>query len=308
MPEREDDVAGQTALVTGGSRGIGAAMAITLAAAGARVVVNGRDRTALDKVVATIVAAGGTACAMPAALTIEGEVEALRLAAEQAYGPVSLLVACAGGGGRAEPLAQQGLGDWRAVLDTNLTSMFLTLRSFVPPMMAAARGAVVTLSSSAGRQLSGASLPYTAAKAAVQALTRQVAAEAAPHGVRVNAIAPSAIVTGRGGAPPLPGAAGGGGGPPAGGGGRPPRRTASVSMRSHLRRSSPTGWRPCRPRFARKLPPVFRCAASARSAMSPRRRCSCWVGGRTGSPASRSMSQAGGSCSSASSDPGDQLG
>ena len=197
MPEREDDVAGQTALVTGGSRGIGAAMAITLAAAGARVVVNGRDRTALDKVVATIVAAGGTACAMPAALTIEGEVEALRLAAEQAYGPVSLLVACAGGGGRAEPLAQQGLGDWRAVLDTNLTSMFLTLRSFVPPMMAAARGAVVTLSSSAGRQLSGGSLPYTAAKAAVQALTRQVAAEAAPHGVRVNAIAPSAIVTDR---------------------------------------------------------------------------------------------------------------
>jgi len=197
MPEAGDGLAGQSALVTGGSRGIGAGVAIALAAAGARVVVSGRDQAALDRVVATIVAAGGTALAIPAALTIEDEVAALRVAAAQAHGPVSLLVACAGGGGRAVPLAQQGMEDWRAVLDANLTSLFLTLRSFVPPMMAAARGAVVALSSSAGRQLSGASLPYAAAKSGVQSLVRQVAAEAAPHGVRINTIAPSAIVTER---------------------------------------------------------------------------------------------------------------
>jgi 3-oxoacyl-[acyl-carrier protein] reductase len=82
-------------------------------------------------------------------------------------------------------------------IEGNLTSAFLALRTFLPQMMKAGRGAVITMASSSGRQLSGASTPYAVAKAGLIALTRQAAAEAAPHGVRVNAIAPSAIVTDR---------------------------------------------------------------------------------------------------------------
>lgn len=197
MGELQDEFAGQVAVVTGGSRGIGAGVAIALAGLGARVVVGGRDRAALASVVETITRAGGLAHAIPGDLTREDDAAALRRQAEQVYGPVSLLVACAGGGGEAKPLAQESLAHWRATLDANLTSAFLSLRTFLPPMMQAGRGAIVTLSSSAGRQLSGASAPYAAAKAGLQSLTRQAANEAAPHRVRINAIAPSAIVTER---------------------------------------------------------------------------------------------------------------
>jgi 3-oxoacyl-[acyl-carrier protein] reductase len=189
------EFAGRVALVTGGSRGIGAGIAATLAAAGARVVVSGRDQAALDRVVAGIRATGGLAEPVAAELTDEDQVQALRARAEAVYGPVSLLVASAGGGGKAEPLAEESLAHWHALLDANLTSAFLTFRTFVPAMMETGRGAVVALSSSAGRQLSGASLPYCAAKAGLQSLVRQIAAEAGPCGVRINAIAPSAIAT-----------------------------------------------------------------------------------------------------------------
>ena len=194
MPEQDREFIGRVAVVTGGSRGIGAGIAAALAAAGAKVVVSGRDQPALDRVVERIRAAGGLAEPVAAELTVEDEVEALRARAEDIYGPVSLIAACAGGG-KAEPLAQESLAHWRAQVDANLTSAFLTFRTFVPAMMAAGGGAIVAISSSAGRQLSGASLPYCAAKAGMQALVRQIAAEAAPCGVRINTIAPSAIAT-----------------------------------------------------------------------------------------------------------------
>jgi len=195
--ETPPEFAGQVAVVTGGSRGIGAGIAAALAACGARVVVTGRDQRALGQVIETIREAGGIAEAVPADLTVQHEIEALRQEVERIYGPASLLAACAGGGGEPKPLVEETPERCRATLEANLTSAFLTLRAFLPAMMHAGRGAVVTLSSSAGRQLSGASAPYGAAKAGLLALTRQAAAEASPHGVRVNAIAPSAIVTDR---------------------------------------------------------------------------------------------------------------
>ncbi|WP_413992316.1 SDR family NAD(P)-dependent oxidoreductase [Labrys okinawensis] len=197
MSEASEDFTNRVAVVTGGSRGIGAGIAVTLARAGARVVVCGRDQAALAKVVGMITQAGGVAHAATGDVTREDDVRALRDEAERVYGPVSLLAACAGGGGELKPLAEETLEHWRTTLDANLTSAFLTLRTFLPAMLQARRGAIVTMSSSAGRQLSGASAPYTAAKAGLQSLTRQVAAEAAPYGVRVNAIAPSAIITDR---------------------------------------------------------------------------------------------------------------
>jgi 3-oxoacyl-[acyl-carrier protein] reductase len=190
-------IAGRVALVTGASRGIGAAIATELAAHKARVVLSGRDLTALDKIVADIRSKGGKVIALTADVTDEEAVKSLREAAERAFGPVTLLVTCAGGGGRGGPLVEEATAGWRATLDANLTSAFLTLKAFLPAMYAARRGAVVLMSSSAGRQLSGASAAYAAAKAGLQSLMRQAAAEAGPNGVRINAIAPSSIVTER---------------------------------------------------------------------------------------------------------------
>jgi 3-oxoacyl-[acyl-carrier protein] reductase len=197
MSDAMREFAGRVAVVTGGSRGIGAGIAKALGAAGARVVVSGRDEAALTKVVEAIAAAGGSARAFAGDMTNEDTVMALRGEAERVYGPVSLIAACVGGGGEPKPLLDESVERWRLTIEGNLTSAFLTLRTFLPPMMEAGRGAVITMASAAGRQLSGASTPYAAAKAGLLALTRQAAADAAPHGVRVNAIAPSAIVTDR---------------------------------------------------------------------------------------------------------------
>lgn len=188
-------LAGRTALVTGASRGIGAGIAKALAARGARVVLSGRDKAALEAVTAEIRAKGGEAAHFTADVTDEDALAHLRDAAEQSFGPATLLVVCAGGGGRGGPLVEETTAAWRAALEANLTSAFLTLKTFLPPMYEAGQGAVVLMSSSAARQLSGASAAYAAAKAGLQSLMRQAAAEAAPKGVRVNAIAPSAIVT-----------------------------------------------------------------------------------------------------------------
>jgi 3-oxoacyl-[acyl-carrier protein] reductase len=197
MFEARYDFTGRTALVTGGSRGIGTGIAAALAAAGAKVVISGRDQAALADAAKTIQQSGGTVHAVAADLTGEQAVQALQQEAEWTFGPVTILAACAGGGGEPKPLIEESASRWRAALETNLISAFLTLRAFLPGMFKVRQGAVVTMASSAGRQLSGASSPYAAAKAGLLALTRQAAAEAAPYGVRINAIAPSAIVTDR---------------------------------------------------------------------------------------------------------------
>jgi len=197
MSDADGEFAGRVALVTGGSRGIGAGIARGLAERGARVVVTGRDQAALAAVAETIRRSGGEVAAIAADLTQPNSVEALRDAVEAAFGPPQLVVACAGGGGQLKPLCDETLESWRATIDRNLTTGFLTLHAFLPAMYERGEGAVVLMSSSAGRQLSGASAPYSAAKAGLQALMRQAASEAAPHGVRINAIAPSAIVTER---------------------------------------------------------------------------------------------------------------
>jgi 3-oxoacyl-[acyl-carrier protein] reductase len=194
---RPYDFTGNAALVTGGSRGIGAGIAIALAAAGAKVIVSGRDEAALAHVTGTIKQSGGTAHAIAADFTNEQAVQAVRHEAEATFGLVTILAACAGGGGEPKPLIEESALRWRSTLEANLTSAFFALRVFLPAMFEARRGAVITMASSAGRQPSGASSPYAAAKAGLLALTRQAAAEAAPFGVRVNAIAPSAIVTDR---------------------------------------------------------------------------------------------------------------
>lgn len=188
-------VAGQAALVTGASRGIGAAIAMALAAAGAKVVITGQDERALATVAGRIEDSGRAVRVIPAELTREADVARLHSEAEKAFGTITLLAACAGGGGAPVPIGESRPDAWQTTLDTNLTSAFLTLREFIPPMMSLGRGSVVTMASSAGREPSGSSAAYAAAKAGLLTLTRHLALEAGPHGVRVNAIAPATIVT-----------------------------------------------------------------------------------------------------------------
>jgi 3-oxoacyl-[acyl-carrier protein] reductase len=188
---------GEVALVTGSSRGIGAAIAAELARRGAAVAVHGRDRAAADEVAAGITNGGGKAVAVAGDVTEFGQVEAVRRQVEEALGPVGILVANAGGSlTPPAPLEEIPEAGWRATVDANLLATFLTLKSFLPGMKERRKGCIITVSSTAGRRPHPHSpIPYAAAKAGIVLLTQDVAAQAGPYGIRANCIAPETILT-----------------------------------------------------------------------------------------------------------------
>jgi 3-oxoacyl-[acyl-carrier protein] reductase len=121
----------------------------------------------------------------------------MRDAVERALGPVEILAAFAGGQGAPVPTTQLGLEQWRAVLESDLTSVFLTVTALLPAMIERGGGAIITMSSSAGRQPSAANAAYAAAKAGVVMFSKHLANEVAALGVRVNCLAPSAVLNDR---------------------------------------------------------------------------------------------------------------
>jgi 3-oxoacyl-[acyl-carrier protein] reductase len=192
------DLRQKVALVTGSSRGIGAAIARRFAAQGALVALHGRDVTALSAVRAAIESSGGRAMQVTGDVTRFADLEAMRNEVEQTFGPIDILVANAGGNQTKPnlPLEDTPEEGFRASLEGNLTATFLTLKSVLPSMRKRRTGSILTISSAAARRPHPASpLPYAAAKAGIELLTQHVAAEVGPFGIRVNCIAPEAILT-----------------------------------------------------------------------------------------------------------------
>jgi 3-oxoacyl-[acyl-carrier protein] reductase len=191
------DLAGKVAVVTGGSGEIGAETCRFLAANGVKVAVNGRNKDAIESVVSEIRAQSGEAIGVAADCLDSAALEDLRETTERELGPVDVLCTFAGFETGPAPLDQVSEEDWRAMLDGNLTATFLTLKAFLPSMIERRTGSVVTMSSAAGRLPGWASYAYAAAKAGILMLTRRIAQDVGKHNVRVNALAPSAILTKR---------------------------------------------------------------------------------------------------------------
>jgi 3-oxoacyl-[acyl-carrier protein] reductase len=189
---------GKVVWVTGSSRGIGAAVPKAFSDPRAKVAIHGRDRAALAEVRAAI-AARGTVMDVEGDVTRLADVETMRRRIEETLGPIDILVANAGGNSvppcPVEEMTEEG---WRAVVDGNLTATFFTIKAVLPGMKARKTGNIITVSSVAAHRPNARSpVAYAASKAGIEIMTRDVAAEAGPHNVRANCIAPETILTER---------------------------------------------------------------------------------------------------------------
>ena len=186
---------GGCALVTGASRGIGAAVARALAEDGWPVGVNYRsDSSGAERVAASIADAGGTAVPVAADVADSDAAASLFAAMEERFGPVLVLVNNAGV--RADGLSPQlSDNDWHSVIDTNLSAAFWTTRRALGPMLRARFGRIVNVASVVGPRANAGQSNYAASKAGLIGFTRTVATEVARRGVTVNAVAPGFVET-----------------------------------------------------------------------------------------------------------------
>jgi len=187
--------AGRIALVTGASRGIGRAVALGLAQAGAHVILMGRTVGALEEADDEIRAAGGTATLLALDLKATDKLDALGPTILQRWGRLDIFVANAGLLGPLSPLGHITSEAWREVIDVNLTSCFLTLRAVHPHMQRAAWGRIVNISSVTVHLGKENLLHYVASKAGMIGFTRTLAREVGVDGITVNAVTPGAIQT-----------------------------------------------------------------------------------------------------------------
>ncbi|MBD0335250.1 MAG: 3-oxoacyl-[acyl-carrier-protein] reductase [Cyanobacteria bacterium Co-bin13] len=186
---------GQVAIVTGASRGIGRAVALVLAAEGASVVVNYASSSgAADDLVTQITDQGGSALALQADVSKADQVEALVASTLEKWGRVDILVNNAGIT-RDTLLLRMKPEDWQAVIDLNLTGVFLCTRAVAKTMLKQRSGRIVNIASVAGQMGNPGQANYSAAKAGVIGFTKTIAKEMASRGVTVNAVAPGFIAT-----------------------------------------------------------------------------------------------------------------
>jgi len=184
-----DGLAGRTALVTGAGNGLGRAIAVALGRAGARVILTGRTVSTLTETAALLPDAGRARVA-PADVSSADSVAALRDALSDDAGEIDLLVNNAGIGGPVKEITDIEPAQWDEVFGANVRSVYLMCRAFLPAMYQRGRGDVVNIASVTGKRPLTRRTPYAASKMAVLGLTRTLAFEAGPRGVRVNSLSP----------------------------------------------------------------------------------------------------------------------
>ncbi len=195
LPANLQHLQGKTAIVTGASRGIGKATALALAEVGAKVVVNyARSSSAAEEVVKTIVDAGGDAIALQADVSQPEEVNSLIKETLAKYGSIDVLVNNAGIA-QDNLMMRMKLEQWQAVIDLNLTGVFLCTKAVTKTMLKQRSGRIINIASVAGQMGNPGQANYSAAKAGVVGFTKTVAKELASRGVTANAVAPGFIET-----------------------------------------------------------------------------------------------------------------
>jgi NAD(P)-dependent dehydrogenase (short-subunit alcohol dehydrogenase family) len=194
---------GKVALVTGAAQGIGRAVAETLGAAGARLIVSDLQAEKLARTVTAIQARGYTVVGAAADVTQAAQVEHMVQQGLTAFGQLDILVNNAGGSGNVGIAQIEDVSEdlWDAIVDANLKSAYLCCRAVVPHMKTRRQGSIVNFSSMSAKGAFGAlgtsavRLPYTGAKAGIMGFTSQLAKDLGPFGIRVNAVMPGFILT-----------------------------------------------------------------------------------------------------------------
>lgn len=189
----------QVAIVTGASRGIGAAVAFQLASLGASVVLTARDSSRLASVGDSIEQSGGIAHAFPCDLLDAENVARLSQIVQDRHGRCDILVNSAGVGSMGRPLHAMNIEDWDMLMATNLRAPFLMIRAFAPLMIATGGGHIINISSLAGKNPLPNGAAYSASKWGLNGLTYSVAEELRPHNIRVSVVAPGSVNTEFGG-------------------------------------------------------------------------------------------------------------
>jgi 3-oxoacyl-[acyl-carrier protein] reductase len=197
----EKPLAGRVALVTGGSRGIGRAIALKLAGIGADVAICGRDSAKLSASEKELAATGVRAVAIAADVTKSGDVAKLVERVDKELQPIAILVNNAGMG-LFGPFHEKSEEEWDRLIDTNLKSVFLVSRAVVPGMIKRGGGDIINISSLAGKNVFAGGGIYCASKWGVQGLSGCMAEELREYGIRVSTVCPGSVATEFGGRGP----------------------------------------------------------------------------------------------------------
>jgi 3-oxoacyl-[acyl-carrier protein] reductase len=188
-------LAGQVAVVTGAGRGIGAAIATTLARLGAHSVLCGRTRGALEATSSAIHSQGGQSTVTECDVADLRSMESVAASVQKTFGRLDILVNNAGIGGGAVPLHQLSPDVWDSVMNTNLRGVYYCIRSFAPMMIGARGGHIINISSLAGKNALPNGAAYSASKWGLNGLTYSVAEELRVHNIRVSVICPGSVHT-----------------------------------------------------------------------------------------------------------------